>query len=453
MEFVETSKEIKRLESETYQLSHHLAEQRRTLAELRDENLTDEQRIQLAGQDSGNNFVLRLFVSNKFNIISSPAEISGEQANQRGITAVAQALPDLHADLGAKTFLLHGDLVELDSDTFEAAGRLRMFLFSDLLIVAREQPDGKFRLVAQYEANRLAVSNVRDREGVRNVINLLTPTGSNIYCQYDSTEAKREWIERFAEAARFGATGAGGQPGQAASAKKSTKKMAAPPPPKSPAALKSLPQQTSELALSPDSVSSANMTASPSTNYGPDWLLAAPEEILTMIAQRHFDETLQLIVEAEEYLVRDATFDGAVELAEKIKQQKANLGTVLLLELSGSQSRSLNAALRSARRPLKLLAAMGKAREACGTLLRVCSTAIRTSQRQARRNNLAISELFFCDLAHVAIEFLKAFVNQAACVSSKSVLVISGMDVTNRIPTFQPWSSGATVNCNTLPRN
>lgn len=54
MEFVETSKEIKRLESETYQLSHHLAEQRRTLAELRDENLTDEQRLQLAGQDSGN---------------------------------------------------------------------------------------------------------------------------------------------------------------------------------------------------------------------------------------------------------------------------------------------------------------------------------------------------------------------------------------------------------------
>lgn len=355
---------------------------------------------------------------------SPPAEISGEQANQRGITAVAQALPDLHADLSAKTFLLHGDLVELDSDTFEAAGRLRMFLFSDLLIVAREQPDGKFRLVAQYEANRLAVSNVRDREGVRNVINLLTPTGSNIYCQYDSAEAKREWIEKFAEAARFSAGVAGAQ-AQAASAKKSTKKMPAPPPPKSPAVIKSLTQQTSELALSPDSVSSANMTASPSTNYGPDWLLTAPEEILTMIAQRHFDKTLQLITESEEYLDRDATFDGAAELAEKIKQQKANLGTVLLLELSGSQSRSLNAALRSARKPLKLLATMGKAREACGTLLRVCSTAIRTSQRQARRNNLAISELFFCDLAHVAIEFLKAFVNQAACVSSESFFVKS----------------------------
>lgn len=100
---------------------------------------------------------------------------------------------------------------------------------------------------------------------------------------------------------------------------------------------------------------------------------------------------------------------------------KTKLANVLLLELSGCQSRSLHAALRSSRRPLKLLASMGREREACGTLLRVCSSAIRTSQRQARRNNLGISELFFCDLAQVAIEFLKAFSQQAACVSSKCV--------------------------------
>lgn len=367
-------------------------------------------------------------------VMQFAAEITGEQANQRGITAVGQALPDLSVDLSQKTYLHHGDLVELDSDTFEAAGHLRMFLFNDLLIVARELSDGKFRLAAQYEATRVAVSNVRDRETVRNVVNLLTPTGSNIYCQYGSAEAKKEWIEKFADAARFNADAANQAANSAAAAKKSSKKMPAPPPPvaKSPAS-KGFGEKrstvTSELALSPDSVSSSNMTASPSTNYGPDWLLTAPEEILTMIAQRHFDETLQLIHEAEEYLDKDSTFYGAAEIAEKIKQQKANLGAVLLLELSSSQSRSLNAALRSARRPLKLLAAMGKAREACGTLLRVCSTAIRTSQRQARRNNLAISELFFCDLAHVAIEFLKAFASQAACVSSKAPILCMVMFV------------------------
>lgn len=62
---------------------------------------------------------------------------------------------------------------------------------------------------------------------------------------------------------------------------------------------------------------------------------------------------------------------------------------------------------------------MNKSREACGTLLRVCTSAIRASQRQARRNNLEISQLFFCDLAQVASEFLKVFNKEAACMSSK----------------------------------
>lgn len=149
----------------------------------------------------------------------------------------------------------------------------------------------------------------------------------------------------------------------------------------------------------------------------------APEEIQAMIAQRHFEETLVLITKCEEFLAKDQTVYGATDFNDKIKHLKTNLCTVLLLELSNCQSRSLHAALRSSRRPLKLLSEMGKAREACGTLLKVCSTAIRTSQRQARRNNLEISELFFCDLAQVASEFLKAFSSQAASISSKFIFV------------------------------
>lgn len=176
---------------------------------------------------------------------------------------------------------------------------------------------------------------------------------------------------------------------------------------------------SSDLTLSPtDSTVSATTT----TNWGPDWLLTAPEEILTLIAQRHFDLTLQLITDAEAYLAKDSGFYGAAEIIHKIVEMKTKLANVLLLELAGCQSRSLHAALRSSRRPLKLLASMGREREACGTLLRVCSTAIRASQRQARRNNLGISELFFCDLAQVAIEFLKAFSQQAACISSELVV-------------------------------
>lgn len=103
----------------------------------------------------------------------------------------------------------------------------------------------------------------------------------------------------------------------------------------------------------------------------------------------------------------------------QIKQLKINLANALLVELANCQCRSLHAALISSRRPLKLLAEMGKSREACGALLRVCTSAIRTSQRQARRNNLEISQLFFCDLTQVSSEFLKAFGPQSACISSE----------------------------------
>lgn len=106
----------------------------------------------------------------------------------------------------------------------------------------------------------------------------------------------------------------------------------------------------------------------------------------------------------------------------QVKDLKNELSSVLLDELSKCQTRSLYAALISSRVKLKLLADMNKEREACGTMLKVCTAAIRSSQKQARRSNLEVSQLFFCDLAQVASEFLKAFKNKGACMSSKPLI-------------------------------
>lgn len=129
--------------------------------------------------------------------------------------------------------------------------------------------------------------------------------------------AQTEWIEKFAYAVKPNAAPVAA-PAPAA-VPKSTKKNAAPAPP--PTAKHSLQKALSEsksvssdLTLSPDSTSSNTVA----TDWGPDWLLTAPEEILTLIAQRHFDETLQLITESEEYLAKDRTFYGAAEFVEKV---------------------------------------------------------------------------------------------------------------------------------------
>lgn len=55
---------------------------------------------------------------------------------------------------------------------------------------------------------------------------------------------------------------------------------------------------------------------------GPDWLLSAGEEIQSLIAQRHFEETLALIVKCEEYFAKDTTFHKAAEIAEKVRKTK-----------------------------------------------------------------------------------------------------------------------------------
>ncbi|KAG4076121.1 hypothetical protein HA402_011467 [Bradysia odoriphaga] len=377
MQFIETAKEISHLESEMYQLSHLLIEQRNILATLKEESLNDQK-----------------------NVIGNDDEpVNEEEQNKKAIQTVKDSMKNYTDSLDNKTLLHEGGVIELDPDSYRPICRVYLFLLNDLLIIAKVKHDKKLEFSTQYASSKIAVINIRDLDGVKNAINIITPDGAKIF-QCISPSTKTEWIEKFEVCIKFHQL--------------KPKKGPAPKPPTQLQQQKSLVETksiASDLTLSPDA-------QSVKINWGPDWLLMAPEEILAMIAQRHFEDSLAMIIKCEEYFVRDSTFHNSVEVIDKIKQLKLNLANVLLLELSNCQSRSLHAALRSSRRPLKLLAEMGKEREACGTLLKVCSASIRTAQRQARRNNLAISELFFCDLAQVSSEFLNAFRSKGACIST-----------------------------------
>lgn len=270
----------------------------------------------------------------------------------------------------------------------------------------------KLEYAAQYDATKIAVINIKDLDGVKNAINVITSDGSKIF-QCISATTKNEWIDKFEVALKFN----------------QLKKKKAPQPPKVDTNRMSIEQIKVTKSATKASVTSDATTQSPTStigeiestiiNYGPEWLTSSHEEIHTLIAQRHFEEAFALIVKCEEYFAKNSSFYNGNEIIEKVKNFKNSLSNVLLDELSNSQTRSLHAALISSRRPLKLLADMDKAREACAALLKVCTSAIRTNQRQARRNNLEISQLFFCDLAQVASEFLKAFSLHSACMSSK----------------------------------
>ncbi|XP_055607993.1 exocyst complex component 8 [Uranotaenia lowii] len=382
MQFIETAKEISHLESEMYQLSHILIEQRNLLSTLRDESMLDDQKY-IIQEDQ-----------------SLDPNVNEEQQNKKAIQLIKESLIGYKGNLDDKVFIHEGGLIELDTNDYRPICRIHLFLFNEILVLAKVKHDKKLEFLTEYDTKKLAVINIKDLDGVnKNAINVITTDGARIF-QCVNAASKLEWINKFEVAIKFNQL--------------KHKKGPAPQPPTTLKLDQQKSIESNDLLLSP----TASEIAAVVEILAPDWLSSAPEEIQAEIAQRHFEDSLALVQKCEEYLVKDSSFHAASEITDKIKNLKGTLSSVLMQELSSSQSRSLQAALRSSRRPLKLLVEMGKAREACGILLKVCSSAIRGSQRQARRNNLAVSELFFCDVAQVASEFLRAFSSKASCTSA-----------------------------------
>lgn len=366
-----------------YQLSHILVDQRSLIEQIREETLLDDQK----------------------NVIGEPEEGETEQdQNKKALLIIKEALIGYSKSLDDKFFIHEGSLIELDPNDYRPICRSHLFLFNDILIIAKIKHDKKLEFINEYETKKLAVINIKELTGVKNAINIITTDGSKIY-QTINAAVKTEWIEKFEVSIKFT---------QPISTAAKSKKGPAPQPPKT--------LQKQKSSIETQSISS-DMTLSPTAsmaaeNLAPEWLSTAPEEIQAEIAQRHFEDSLMLIQKCEDYIQKNSSFYNSEEIIDKVKSLKTILSTVLLHELSTAQCRDLQSVLRSSRRLLKLLVEMGKSREASSILLKVCTTAIRTSQRQARRNNLPVSELFFCDLAQVASEFLRAFQSQVACTSA-----------------------------------
>lgn len=402
-QFIETAREISRkftsqsppashfkhfesfsdLESEMYQLSHILVDQRSLIEQIREESLLDDQKNVIGEPDAGD---------------------TEQDQNKKAIAIIKDALIGYPKSLDEKFFIHEGSLIELDPNDYRPVCRSHLFLFNDILIIAKIKHDKKLEFMTEYETKKLAVINIKELTGVKNAINIITSDGSRIY-QTINAAAKTEWIEKFEVSIKFN---------QPLSGAAKSKKGPAPQPPRT------LQKQKSSIETqSIGSDATLSPTASIMTeNLAPEWLNSAPEEIQAEIAQRHFEDSLTLIQKCEDYMHKNPTFYNSEDIHDKVKSLKTILSSVLLHELSTAQCRDLQSVLRSSRRLLKLLVEMGKSREASSILLKVCTTAIRTSQRQARRNNLPVSELFFCDLAQVASEFLRAFQTQVACTSA-----------------------------------
>lgn len=183
---------------------------------------------------------------------------------------------------------------------------------------------------AQHDATKIGVINIKDLDGVKNAINVITADDTKIF-QCISASAKvtflkkfifyhfnsfpcwtfqNEWIEKFEVALKFN--------------QMKKKKAQAPQPPTRPVSTieakvsKSSTRTSlaSEATISPTSTTSEIEAVN--IKYAPEWLASAQEEIHTLIAQRHFEEALTLITKCEEYFTKDTSFYNATEIIQKV---------------------------------------------------------------------------------------------------------------------------------------
>ena len=128
-----------------YQLSHILIEQRNTLSTLREETLLDDQQNLIVDPTIvGNvifNYNIAEMVNNTIILWNIDSITSEEIQNKKAIEAIKESLQGYTDSLDNKTFIHEGGLIELDADSHRPICRAYLFLFNDLLIIAKVKHD------------------------------------------------------------------------------------------------------------------------------------------------------------------------------------------------------------------------------------------------------------------------------------------------------------------------
>lgn len=156
-----------------------------------------------------------------------------------------------------------------------------------------------------------------------------------------------------------------------------------------------------------------------------DWLKDAPEILDVCIAQRDFEEAMQLIDDAKSYLKDFSDSHALRDVRARINHRISQLSTVLMKELESSPSGSLRGGPRAARRAVGLLIKLGHATKACQLFLLNHQRIIRRDLEDVKNEEGAnvlyvgnMSAVFFSGLKNAAVEFQHAFCSNNGSYSS-----------------------------------
>ncbi|KAL8185905.1 UNVERIFIED_CONTAM: Exocyst complex component 8 [Gekko kuhli] len=389
-QFIETAREISYLESEMYQLSHILTEQKGimeavTQALLQQASTTDRDDPALGGARR----VATDPHANPFLPLSAKDSAANEEGRQRTLTTLLEKVEgcrDLLPESPGKYLVYNGDLVEYDADHMVQIQRVHAFLMNDCLLVAAWLPNrrGAYRYDALYPLDGLAVVNVKDNPPMKDMFKLLMFPESRIF-QAENAKIKKEWLEVLEETKRNRVLSEKQRLEQEAPARA--------PPPAPPETTNPFEEDEEEESTPEEEIVDLSL----------EWIQELPEDLDVCIAQRDFEGAVDLLDKLNEYLGDKPVTQLVRELRAKVDERIRQLTDVLVFELS--PDRSLRGGPRATRRAVSQLIRLG------ATLLYIHK----------------LCHVFFTSLLETAREFETDFAGNSGCYSAFVVWARSAM--------------------------
>ncbi|TGZ56793.1 exocyst complex component 8 [Temnothorax longispinosus] len=400
MQFIETAKEISHLESEMYQLSQLLSEQRALLSTLGSTRTTG-----VVFED--------LSESQQENLADSVSK--EEEQKQKLIQLIENVEGALSlAETPGRVCLHEGSLLELDPIEGTPLKRIHAYLFNDVLMVASWLANGgrrgppRYKMQAVYNLESLAIVNVRDHGTVKLSFKLLAFSDTRVF-QCATATSKKEWLDKCEQAKRTKLA--------------EENSVDAPDNDKHPKEDKAAPSRS--MSLESNTLGMDDDDDSEYYEPPPEWVLEVAEDLDSCIAQRHFEEAYGLLEKAKVYLKDTESTPLLTEIQTKVNERGRSLVNVLTkeLELSAEAKSLQGGGLRSARRAVKLLIQLNRSAQACHLYLRLCSAVLKARLKRIKRDGTTVayvkqlSAIAFSNIVEIAREFLKTFPKSTNCTS------------------------------------
>ncbi|KAM9496833.1 exocyst complex component 8 [Clarias gariepinus] len=392
-QFIETAKEISYLESEMYQLSHILTEQKSIM-----ESIT--QALLSTDKDETAKEMLAAF----------PKET--EEVKQRTLTTLLEKVEGCKniMETPGRYLVYNGDLFEYDADNMSQLQKVHAFLMNDCLLIAtwlaNRRGTIKYKYNALYELESFAVVNVKDNPPMKDMFKILMFPDSRIF-QAENSKIKKEWLEILDETKKT----------KVKDRNKKEEEV-----PKSPV--------RPEVSTNPFDEEEP-LDAEETVDLSPEWIQELPEDLDVCIAQRDFEGAVDLLQKLNEYLKDQPVTQRVRELRGKVDERVRQLTEVLVFELS--PDRSLRGGPKATRRAVSQLIRLGQSTKACDLFLKNRAAAVHTAIRQLRIEGATLlyiqklCNVFFTGLLETAREFETDFAGDTGCYSAFVVWSRSAM--------------------------